>query len=64
MSFEISFKMTWRSLLLHCIIFEIGEGNELTNQKLMMSFVWLISFLSNQKIMLSSSREEKIFENL
>ena len=40
------------------------KGNELTDQKLMLSFVFLFSVLTNQKIMLSLSQEKNIYENL
>ena len=39
-------------------------GKESTDQKFMLSFVLLFSFLTNQKLMLSSSQEKNIYEDL
>ena len=55
--------MTRHSWLSHYIIFQIRKENELTDQTFMMSFAWIFSFSSNQKIMLSLSREKNIFED-
>ena len=63
MPFKMRFSMTY-SWLSHCIIFPLWKGNELTDQKFMLSFVWLFSFLTNQKIMLSSSRGKNIIRVL
>ena len=43
------FQYDWHSWLSHYIIFQIRKENELTDQKFMLSFVWLFSFLTNQK---------------
>ena len=64
MPFKIRFCTTWLSWLLHCIIFQIRKGNELTDKKLMLSFVWIFSALTNQKIMLFSNRGKNVFEYL
>ena len=63
MSFKLSSNITWLSWLSQCIVFQIRKGNVLTDQKFMLSFVWLFSFLTNQNIILSLNLGLGIFED-
>ena len=57
---EVLTGLNWLS---HCIIFQIRIRNESTDQKFVLSFVWLFSVLINQEIMLFSNRGQNIFED-
>ena len=61
MPFKKSFSMTWLGWLLHSIIFSNEERKQIHSRlKFMLSFVWLFSFLINQKMMLPSSQGQDI----
>ena len=56
MPFKISFSITWLGWLLYSIIFSNKERKQIDSRlKFMLYFVWLFSFLINQKMMLPSS---------
>ena len=60
MPFKISFRMTWLSWLSH-IYFSNKERKQQIDR---LSVMWLLfAYLSNQSIMLSSSRGQDIFED-
>ena len=59
--------MTWLRWIsvITLYYFSIKEKKQrIDSIEVMMSFFWLFSFLTRQKIMLSSSRGQDIFENL
>ena len=61
MPFKISFSMTWLGWLLHSIIFSNKERKQIDSRlQFMLYFVWLFSFLINQKMMLPSSAGQDI----
>ena len=55
--------MTWLSWLSHCIIFQIRKKKKNCELSDMLHGVCFLLFITNQKIMLSSSRGQDIFED-
>ena len=54
---KLCFSMTWHSWLSHFIMFQVRKGNELTDQKFMLSFAWLFSLLTNKNAILEPRKE-------
>ena len=65
MPFKVSFSMTWLGWLLHSIIFSNKERKQIDSRlKFMLYFVWLFSFLINQKMTYRLHGQDQVLQNV